>query len=323
MIKRVLPLSLLVLFWAVPAQAQQRQIVDRIAAVVNDEAITQSEVSLYLRPLYEQLRQHAQGEELAKQVNEVRLKLLNQLIEDRLVYQEAKARGINVDEAEIDGMIEELKDKFPSVAEFEKALLQDGVTVNELRERYQRQIAIKKLHDLEIRSHVVVSPQDVEEYYKKRQSEFAEEESIRIRSITVRKTEEAENKGLADENAKKKLETIEARIKTGESFEKLAQELSEDTNAKEAGMIGWIKRGEMLPSIESVLFESQPGAITPILETSAGYHLFKIEEKKVGRVPPLEEIRDKIRNVLFHEEAQKRFEEWMNQLKSRAYISIR
>lgn len=325
MVRRFLLAGAILLLSTVPvwAEEQQRQLVDRVVAVVNDEPVTQSELDFYLRPLYEELKQQSEGEELARQLNEARLKLLNQIIEDRLVYQEAKTQGINVDESEIDALVEELKGKFHSETEFEKMMAQDGYSLTELRERYRRQIAIRKLHDVEIRAHVVISPREIEDYYKNRQSEFAEEETVKVRSITVRKEEETVAKGLTDEPAKKKIEAAEERIRGGESFEKLAGEFSEDTHAREGGLIGWVKRGEMLPVIEKALFSLQVGGITPILETSSGYHLFKVEDKKVGRIPPLEEVRNKIHGILFREEAQKRFDDWMNQLKTRAYISIR
>ena len=310
------------LFELTPAWAQ-KQLVDRVAAVINDEAITQSELDVYLRPLYDNLKQEYQGEELMRQLNEVRLKLLNQMIEDRLVFQEAKTRGITVDEGEIDSMVNETKQKFPSEAEFEKMLAAQRVSLVELRENFRRQLLIRKLHDMEVRAHVVVSPREIEDFYKNRKSELAEEEKVKIRSITARKNKEAEEKGLSDEAAKKKLESIETRIRAGESFEALAREFSEDARAKEEGLVGWVRRGEMLPAIEEDLFKLEVGAISQFLETPQGYHLFKIEEKTVSQVPSLEEVREKIRNVIFREKAEKRFKEWMKQLKTRAYISLR
>ena len=310
------------LFGLTPVWAQ-RQLVDRVVAVINDEAITQSELDAYLRPLYNNLKQQYQGEELMNQLNEIRLKLLNQMIEDRLVFQEAKARGITVDEGEIDAMVEDTQRKFPSEQEFEKMLATQRYSLAELRESFRRQILVRKLHDMEVRAHVVVSPREIEDYYKNRPSELAEEERIKVRSITIRKSKEAEEKGLSDEAAKKKLEAIEQRIRAGESFEALALEFSEDARAKDGGLVGWVKPGEMLPAIEENLFKLKAGSISPLLETPPGYHLFKIEEKTLSQVPSLEEVRERIRNKIFREKAEKRFKEWMNQLKARAYISVR
>ena len=323
MFHRLLPFFTLFLISATASAWAQNQLVDRVVAVVNDEAITQSELDLYLRPMFKELRGQYKGDELGRQFNEVRLKLLDQMIEDRLVFQQAKSQSITVDEEEIDQHIDELKSRFPSQEAFQKELDEQHYNLNELRENYRRQIMIRKLHDQEIRAHVVISPRKIEDYYKEHQSEFAEEEQNKIRSITIRKGQEAIDKGILDEAAKKKIESIEKRIRAGESFEKLAQEFSEDGYAKEGGRVGLVKRNEMMPEINDILFQLQAGGISPVLETSIGYHLFKVEEKKLSRVPPFEEVKEKIRTILFRKAAEERFREWMNELKTRAYISIR
>lgn len=320
---RYLRFSILFLLLTGPSASAQKQLIDRVVAIVNDEAITQSELDGYLRPLYEEFKHQYDGPELARQLNEARLKLLNQMIEDRLVFQEAKARQIPVTEGEIEDRIEEFKKRFASQDEFEKALTTEGFTLAKLRERYEREIAIRRLHDLEIRSRVVVSPLEVEEYYKTNPSEFAEEEQVRVRSITIRKNPEAAEKGGADEAAKAKAESLEKQIWKGESFEKVARESSEDSYASQGGVVGWMKRGETLPEIEEAVFGLAPGGISPVLESSMGYHLFKVEEKRAKRIPPLDEVREKIRDLLFRREAQKRFAQWMEELKRRAYISVR
>ncbi len=301
----------------------QEQLVDRVVAVVNDEAITQSELDVFLRPIYEALEKQYQGEELMHQLHQIRLKLLNQVIEDRLVFQEAKTRGILVDEAEIDERVSELESRFPSEVEFNKMLHEQGVTLSQIREKYQREITIRRLHDMEIRARVVVSPQEIEDFYKNRKSELAEEEKVKLRSFTLRKSEETVQKGTTDENAKKKLESIRERIEKGEGFDKLARESSEDPHASEGGEIGWVKRGEMLPAIDEIIFKLKAKELSPVLETSAGYHVFMVEEKVVSEIPTFEKARDKIQEILFREEAVERFKEWMNELKARAYISIR
>ncbi|MBI2166748.1 MAG: SurA N-terminal domain-containing protein, partial [Candidatus Omnitrophica bacterium] len=191
---------------AAPSAQAQKQLVDRVVAVVNNEAITQSELDLYLRPLYEELRKQYEGTELSRQLAEIRLKLLKQMIEDRLVFQAAEAQKLTVDEAEIDEMVTEFKKGFPSEGDMEKAMAGEGYTLTKLRERYRRQILIRKLHDIEIRSRVVVSPLEIEEFYKKNPTKFSEKESLRVHSITLKKSDTAREKGLTDEAAKKKIE---------------------------------------------------------------------------------------------------------------------
>ncbi len=318
----ILILSFLVL-GAAPAAWAQRQLVDRVVAVINDEAVTQSEMEIYLRPIYEDLKHQYEGEELMHQLNETRLKLLNQMIEDRLVFQEAKARGLTADDSEIDEQVAKLKSHYPSEVAMEKEMTSQGYSMAELRENLKRQVLIRKLQDMEVRARVVVSPREIEEYYKAHPADFTEESKIKLLSITIRKSKEAEEKGLLDEAAKKKIESIDGRIRKGESFEKLARDSSEDAHAKEGGQVGWVHKGDLLPSIEESIYELKEGSISPVLETPGAYHLFKIQEKNAGRLVPLEEVRLKIQSFLFREKAGKRFKEWMQELKAHAYISVR
>lgn len=315
--------GILLLFTSSFAWAQ-KQLVDRIVAVVNDEPITQSDLDRYLLPIYKDLKEGQQNEEeLARQLNEIRLRLLNQIIEDRLVFQEAKTRGIAVEESEVEQVISEFKKQFPSEEEFEKTMMREGFSVGEIRENSRRQLIIRKLHDMEIRSRVVVSPREIEDYYQEHLHELSEREQIKLSSITVKKSEEAQLKGLADEGAKSRIEAIEKRLRAGEDFKKLAEKFSEDSRAKEGGMMDWLKRGEMLSSLEDVLFKLKVGEVSPVLETTSAYHLFKIEDKKASFTPALDDVRGKVYEILFQKKAREKFKEWMDELKSRAYITIR
>lgn len=305
-----------------PAWAQ-KQLVDRVAAVINDEAITQSELEMYLRPIYEGLKQQFEGEELMNRLNETRLKLLNQMIEDRLVFQKAKAMELKAEDSEIEEEVDRLKKRYPSEEVLEKEMTSQGYSMSGLRENIRRQILIRKLQDIEVKSRIIVSPREIEEYYKSHTGEFEQELRTKLLSITIRKSKEAEEKGLVDEAAKKKIESVEFRIRNGEDFEDLARQFSEDAHAAEGGQVGWVRKGEFLPSIEKALHELNQGAISPVLETAAGYHLFRVEEKDPGKVSSLEEVREKIRADLFREKAEKRFKEWMEELKTQAYISVR
>jgi len=111
--------------------------VDRIVAVVNDEPITQSELDSLLMPVYEQYKAAYGGEEFAVKINEARTNLLNQLIEDRLVAQEAEHLGVEVLEEEIDAQIDEIKKKFNDDNAFRTFLLQQGITMAKMRKRYK------------------------------------------------------------------------------------------------------------------------------------------------------------------------------------------
>ena len=150
----------------------EKQLLDQVVAVVNEEAITQSELDGYLRPYFEQLKQQFQGENLMMEVNEARKKLLNQMVEDLLVYQEAKRLKIEVDEVAIDEQMIGLRGKFTDEKQMEEALHAEGLSMKMMKERLLRQQMIRQLHDQEVRSKIVVSPTELENYYKEHAAEF-------------------------------------------------------------------------------------------------------------------------------------------------------
>ncbi|MDD5085227.1 MAG: peptidylprolyl isomerase [Candidatus Omnitrophica bacterium] len=306
------------------ARAERRELVDKVVAVVDEEAITQSELDELLNPIYEQYRKQYQGEDLFRKLDEARRILLNQLIEDRLVYQESKRAGVKMAEEEVDASVNDFKDRFQNDAEFNKLLKEEGMTMTKLRERYERQIAIRKLHQYEVRGKVMVSPKEVEQYYKDHINEFATNERIQVRTITIRKSPEAVEKGLTDETAKAKAEAVlKELIDTKADFAELAKRYSQDSYALEGGELGFIERGDMVEAIDQALFSLKKGELSQVLESKLGYHIFRVDDIQAGKVQALDEMRGNIQGIIYREKMRKRFVEWMEQLKKEAYISIR
>lgn len=297
------------------------EVIDRVAAVVNDEVITQSEVDMMIRPFFEQMKNTYHGQELADKLNEMRRSLLNQLIEDRLVYQESVKMKIEIQDSDVDEKIQEFKKRFKTEDEFSKIMIAQGMTMTKLREKYRQQIAIRRLQMAQVRSKVLVSPKEIEDFYQTHAEEFNMPEKIKLRSITIRKA--PDKQGKPDEDAKSKAEQILADVKKGADFAKIAEAHSEDHNATSGGDLGFVGRGEMAKNIDEIVFALNPNDISPLIESDIGYHIFKVEERQAGKKSSLEEARQFIHEVIFREKSKKRFEEWMKELKSKAYISIR
>ena len=297
------------------------EVIDRVAAVVNDDVITQSEVDMMIRPFFEQMKSAYRGQELAEKLNEMRRTLLNQLIEDRLVYQEAVKMKIEILDGDVDEKIQEFKKRFKTDEEFNKILIAQGMSMTKLREKYRQQIAIRRLQMAQVRSKVLVSPKEIEDFYIAHEEEFNMPEKIKLRSITIRKA--SDKQGKPDEDARAKAEQILADVKKGADFVKIAEAHSEDHNAASGGDLGFVGRGEMAKNIDEVVFALNPNNISPLIESDIGYHIFKVEERQAGKKSTIEDARQFIREVIFREKSKKRFDEWMKELKSKAYISIR
>ncbi len=316
-------LSLILILFAAPlASAGESQVLDQVAAVVNDEVITQSEMDIFLRPVYEDYKREYAGENLAQKMFEAREKLLNQLVEDRLAYQEAKNQKIEIDEAIIDKDIDDLKKRFKKEGDLEDMLGKDGLNLKTMRDRIRRQAMIRQLQDREIRARVVVSPIEVEAYYNEHPEEFSGTEKIRVRSFTIKKDDTAREKGLKDETSRTKIEDIRKKILSGENFGELAKKFSEDTNAANEGMGDWMEHGSMIPIIDEVIFNLKQGEISQVIESPMGYHLFRVEEKQQKYHLTLEQAREQVYARIYQKKSQDRFQEWMKDLKRNAYISL-
>ncbi|MBI4394619.1 MAG: SurA N-terminal domain-containing protein [Candidatus Omnitrophica bacterium] len=305
------------------AFSEDRQLVDRVAAVVNNEVITQSEFDVIFRPIYEQLQKTYQGPNLQAELEKLRLQLLNQLIEDRLVYQEAQKLGIEVSDSEIQEELSSFKSQFPDQTRFEQEMEKAGIQLADLEKRVKERISIAKLHQGLIRGRVVVSPNETEQYYKDHPEEFVQKEQVEVWSITLPKGKEAVEKGMMDEAVKRKAEQFIAQLKKGADFEKLAKENSKDVHAEQGGFMGFIQRGDLVDSIDQLLFSLPKGSISDVLETENNYHIFKVGEKREASHKSFKEAESEISDKLFRQKAHERFVQWMDELKKKSYISIR
>lgn len=303
--------------------AAKQELLDRVVAVVNDDVITQSEMDGLLRPLYEEYMRDYSGQTVMRKLAEAQEKLLSQLIEDRLVYQEAVKKKLTVGEAEINRELTAFKERFGGEANFEEVLRHENLSVKDLEEKIKKQALIRKLHEMEVRSKVIVSPREIEEYFAQHQSDFSAPEQIRIRSLTIKKSDESRAKGVTDEDALSRLRALQARAQQGEDFDKLVEENSEDRHADQGGKGNWILRGQMIPAVDEVIFNTPEGQITDMIETPIGYHLFKVVEKQAPVQRTFEQVRDQIDEILFQQKTEERFDRWMEDLRKDAYISIK
>ncbi len=321
--KKAFGLLLMMLLCLPAVYGAQEELLDRVVAVVNDEVITQAELDSFLRPLYDEYSQQYSGEELVKMVQDARQKLLNQLIEDKIVYQEAVKQEIVVTDEDLEKEVQKFKQQMGKPEELELMLEKEGMTMKDLREKLRKQSMVRQLHDREIRSKVVVSPLEVENFYKENPDKFVVKERVKVRSLTIKKSDEARTKGIPDEKAKKKIAELQQKISEGQDFERMVQGSSEDGRSKQGGLGEWIDRGGMIESVDEVLFKTPVGQLTGIVETPIGYHIFRIEDKEPAKTRTLDETKDQIMGYLFQQKTNARFREWMQELKRTAYISIR
>lgn len=318
MIKKLSTVVFLALLSGAISSLSYCEVVDKIVVVVNNEIITQREIDRMAGPVYEQYRALYYGDELVKKVEEARLGIINQLIEDKLILSEAKRLNIEVTDDEVELRVNDIRKHFNSKEDFEAALLEQGLMLKDLRARYREQIMTRRLIDQRIGSRITISPSEVSDYYNKHLNEYIQPEEIRLRNILIRP-----RSGLEPAKALALAKEVLRRLSEGGDFAGLAKEYSEGPNAKEGGLMGYIKKGDLLPEIEAIVFNLKEGELSGVVQTSLGYHVFKVEEKRPRKTNDLSEVRHDVEEAIFKEKVRGKLKGWIEGLKKNAYIAFK
>ncbi len=294
------------------------EVVERILAVVNDEIITEQDLEFVMAPVVAQYRTRYTGAGLEEKLKEARQEFLDKIIEDRLILSEAKRKQVILKDVEVDDMMSEVRNKFPDKEHFLKALEEQGLTEKKLWNRFHDQLLSQKLVGYEVKSRVSVSPGEINEYYKSHASEFEQGDRVRLQQILIRVGSRSDEEALAF------AESLLKELREGKSFEDLAKNYSEGSEAKEGGEMGWVEKGQLMGEIDEKIFALTDGQVTaPPVKSSLGYHLFKVVERKKLSVKPFAEVKDQIQEKLFRGKLKERLDSWIANLKKNAYISIR
>ena len=311
--KWILGLSLMLL----PALGAWAQLRDGIAALVNDDVITFSDVQNSLGNTEEELAQSYRGNELMDKIRDARKDALEQLVERRLIIQDFKKRGGIIPESIIEGEIQVIIDEHygKDRSLFIKTLEALGLSLETFKDRISDKVTVRFMQGKEISGEqIIISPYKIEQYYKEHVKDFSEGEKVKLRMIYIKKItgEEKDQKRMAHE--------ILSKLNTGVDFATLASIYSEDTKSDEGGEYGFIGRDTLRKELTEVAFNLKIGHFSPVVETDDGFYIMQIIEKKDAKTASLAEARDLIERLLVTEEKKRLQDEWIRKLKRRAYI---
>jgi peptidyl-prolyl cis-trans isomerase C len=247
--------------------------------------------------------------------------LLDELVVHTLLEQEASHRALAATDADVDTRLRDLRQRFPTQAEFDDALKERGLTLDALRHDVRRDIAAEKLMSAELAAVPAPSDDEAKDYYAKNPDKFKEEESIRASHILIRMAPDADAATKA--KAKAAIDQALQRAKGGEDFAKLAQEFSQDPgSAVKGGDLNYFKRGMMVPEFNDAAFALQPGQLSDVVTTQYGYHIIKVTDRKPGRMMPFEEAAPRIKQFLEQQKKQDRRKAVIEELKTKAKIEV-
>lgn len=278
-----------------------------VAATVNGEVVYASALEREVIALAGQYKIDLNSEDGKKQRAEINKIVLDQVIEQRLILQEARRLGAEATDQQLNRAIADIKGNFPSPAEFELALAQRGLTEQALRDRLRTNLTVQNLAAKVSRA--TVSDAEIVKQFEASRATYDRPEQVRVAHILV----ESGDAGRF----------IQARLNRGEKFEDLARQLSKDPGSKEqGGDLGFVGKGQLVQEFEQAAFALQrPGEVSPVVKTQYGYHIIKLIERRAAQPATLEQVRDEIRRELLSRKQEADFQAWVKQLKAKAKIT--
>jgi len=281
MYKRSFAILLLVALICAVA-ACKRAVPANVAATVNGRAITYADVDKQYKRQFPQQPENSSTDQMQIQ----KLELLRAMIDEEILLQRAERLSLLAKDDEVDSRTNQIKAPYTQ-EEFQKTLEAQGMNLEELKSQIRRQLSIDKLLNSQIGNQINITDKDVNEFYEGNKAAFRyPETTYHLARIAVSPGPNpdvrnlAGNKAQNDDQARKKLMMIEARLRQGEDFAKLAQNFSEDPNsAANGGDMGYIPESALAqtdPDTRKAIMTLLPGQVSTPIRTAGGYHILKL-----------------------------------------------
>ena len=280
-----------------------------VAATVNGQRIYFSEVENYYARVPEPLR-----EQLTKDI------VLDQIISQEVLVQEARRLRISVSDRELDELISNaIIQSGWTEEQFNQIIAAQGMTIRDLKDLYRVSLVIEKLINQTVLSQIEIADDEVAEYYDANIASFqVASDQVEAQHILIRAGDEFR----AESEALSIAEEIRQRAVDGEDFSELAVQYSEDLSVEDnQGNLGFFARGMMVQEFEDAAFSLDINEISEPVLTDFGYHVILVlDRRNEGDIAPLSEVQEQIRNVLLQQRQQSAVEQYIRELRENANI---
>jgi len=323
---RSLTLATLFLSLLAPATwAQRAELVDGVAAIVNNDVVTISQVRELMGPRARALKETAGGSDVGSQMDQMRLAATKDLIDRQLILQEFKKiqeKGANIPVYVIEDRIQGIiRQEFGGDrGAFIRTLQAQGYTLTKFKEIERDKIIVQAMRQAQVKDDFVISPTRIQEFYQQNRAAFSTPEQIKLRMIVLRE----EQGDVAVPGGKKAMaEEIRTKLQGGAEFDRMAEMYSEDADTQQSGGDwGWIERPTLSPQLSDIAFSLKPGEVGPVVQMGGSFYIMYVEAKKNASVKPMPEVRDEIERNLIQQERMKSQDRWLETLRKKAYIKI-
>jgi parvulin-like peptidyl-prolyl isomerase len=310
--------------------AVQGEIIEQILVKVNGEVLTKTDLEnrqvARLRDIQGQrvdLKANPNNAELRKLLDEITPTVLVEAVDEMLVVQRGKELGYTLGDTQFKTVLDNIRtqNKLENEADFQAALKQEGITLADLRKNLEKQMIWQRVQQNEVVNKIAMTEEEARAYYDSHLAEFTSPASVTLREILVASA--VDPKGInvaADEAAQAKVEEIRARVVAGESFDKVAGEVSDAASRSNAGLIGPIKLDDLSSELRKMIQGMKVGDVTPPLRTARGYQLLKLESSTDTQTLTFEQARERISEGVLTAKRQREFVKYLERLRAQAII---
>jgi len=276
---------------------------DKIIAIVNNDVITQKDLDDFMHFTRMQLSREYKGKKLEEKLQSLRMNLLDRLIEDRLILQEAKKSDIRIEEAMIKGRINDIKKRYSSDSDFQNDLAKQGLVQADLENKIREQLFMYNIVEFKVKSKIQIKPDEITQFYRNNKNDFMSPEERQITVVSLENSDQAQSFSYG--------------LKTGQEITDLAARYPVTIDTIMVGEGGTLRQ-----EIEQVVMKLSLREISNPVEIEGKYYIFILENIIPPRQLILQEVQTKIHDFLSEQKMQQELDKWLDELKKQSYIKI-
>src|SRR5690606_16236022 len=300
-------------------------IVERVLVRVNGEIFTQSQLTQKQIDAMRAMEPDP-DKSLEEQVEEITPDLLVQAVDELLLVQQARELGITFTNQQFQAALDNIKERNGlDDAGLERALEQEGITREQLRQQFEQQFLIQGVQRSEIGPSMTITLEEQRQYYKANADQFMTPDRVTLRELLIAVPTRTENGkevfAVADETAARtEIDALRARLVAGEDFDAIAKEHSDSATQASGGLVGPVNVDDLSADLQRLVNELEPGEISEPVRVARGFQIFKVETRSTPELRPFDEVRREIENAIRNERIGPETEKMLARLRAQAVI---
>ncbi len=293
---------------------------NRVVAIVNNQVITLHELNKKMKEVtgYTPDEIRSRNEQVFLDTRE---KILELMIDEKITDEKIRELKIEVGQKQVDDAVEMIKKENGWTQEDLLAVLKkEGMTYERYVAKIKKDLERMRLINSEVKSKIIITEERIKRYYEEHKDKFAGETKVHLAGIFLVRKEPQREEEIQE--LTRKGEELLRKLKAGEDFAALARQFSDGPGADEGGDLGTFSTKQLEPDLRKTVQSLPVGGFSGLIVRPNGIQIIKVLSSEGGDGRSLEEVKDAIYSALYQEEVNRRYVEWIRQLREKSYTKI-